>query len=320
MKKNNNTLISRLLKIILSVFLLILLISRVGGNELIREIYQVRATTIAWTFLFWIWALVAGALKWKLLLPEERYIKLLITFVKSQFYSTVLPGQIFGELSKVAILHKGIEKDEKVVASVVSDKVIGLIAAVVLGAVGLSFSSCAEFVGYQIICIAIVVVLVLLLYAPRIAKLDNMILVIISKCKGKIIIGRIANLADGIYSAWRVFALNKGLLLKNLLLGVIVQFATIFQAYKIGIDIGINVPLVEYLWIMTIVSFVILLPISFAGVGVRDVSITGLLVMCGASESKAIVVPAIINVIQILVALIGGIVVFIDGVCKQKDE
>src|SRR4051812_47649300 len=80
---------------------------------------------------------VAAGVKWRLLLPHQSLGSLIKATLIGQFYAVLLPGQIASEAMKAYRLGQGRRDAEQVAASVIVDKITGLLALMLLGFLGL---------------------------------------------------------------------------------------------------------------------------------------------------------------------------------------
>ena len=150
--------IVRMLKILLSIILMFILLTQIEYEE-IRAIgaeVKIRILLIAVTIYFI--SIVINALKWKVLLPKTKIIFLVYLCFKAQFYSTVLPGQLFGEASKLTSWKYQEEDAARVTASVVYDKITGIIGQMLIAMAGFSFSLIGKRSGWYWVLFGIFVV------------------------------------------------------------------------------------------------------------------------------------------------------------------
>ena len=127
-------------------------------------------------------------------------------------------------------------------------------------------------------------------------------------------IKKLSSISSNFYEAWKKYVSNYKSILLAIIIGGIVQLAGIIQEYGIGIALNINIPFCEYFWIYATLSLLLLIPISFAGFGVREISLVGLLSIYEVSKEYAITISFIMASAQLMVALIGGIIVFLRQV------
>lgn len=71
-------------------------------------------------------------------------------------------------------------------------------------------------------------------------------------------------------------------------------------------SVGIDLPLLTSIWVTAAVYAVVLLPISVAGVGVREVTLTGALGLLGINASLAVALSILLLADPIINAFIGG--------------
>ena len=82
--------------------------------------------------------LYINTIKWQKLVRTHSIWDLFLLNCLTRFYHLVLPGQISGEILKGYMLGKGRPGAERIAASIVIDKMIGLFALLLVGFVGQS--------------------------------------------------------------------------------------------------------------------------------------------------------------------------------------
>ena len=91
-----------------------------------------------------------------------------------------------------------------------------------------------------------------------------------------------------------------------LLLAVVFQLLTVSVNLLVADLFGINVSYLQLLWVVAIVSLAQSLPISIAGLGVREGVYVYLLHQLGVSTSMALALSLVIFAMQVAMALTGG--------------
>ena len=79
-------------------------------------------------------------------------------------------------------------------------------------------------------------------------------------------------------------------------------------AYCIARSLDIDVELIAMIAVMSIVTFVAALPISFAGWGVREISVVALLGLLGVDRAAALLLSVEFGIIATLMSLPGGLI------------
>lgn len=80
------------------------------------------------------------------------------------------------------------------------------------------------------------------------------------------------------------------------------------RIYLAALAVGIQQPIVLLCWVYIVVYVATLLPISFAGLGVRDVGVVVLLSQYGVPEAQALSMSLVLFSVLVLVGLAGGLV------------
>lgn len=257
---------------------------------------------------------VVNTRKWQVLLDRTdntaTYGQLLRLNLLGQFYNMVLPGQIGGEVVKSMRLARFNVKAERCAVSVLADRVTGLLALMLLGLLGLALSPSAGeasriFLPWIILLTTLLACLVVLLVAGR----------------G---FGIVAAVGDA--TPWRNTRIAKSVsqrihaiqadtpesggwrfILAPMALSFAGQVVVGLMNLLICLSLGIHLALPTIMWITAIVLVAQALPISVAGLGVREGMYVYLLVQQGISAHTALAVSLLVFVTQIIPALLGGI-------------
>lgn len=83
---------------------------------------------------------------------------------------------------------------------------------------------------------------------------------------------------------------------------VIVQFVLIAQA------LGLDVPARDFCLIVPLVSFVIMLPISINGIGLRENALAVMLGYYGAGAAEAVALAWLVHIANLILSLAGGLI------------
>ena len=130
----------RMVKITFSLLLMYVLLSQIEYGEIKVIVEEIEIGSILLAILIYNISVFFNAVKWKILLPKTRTRFLTYLCFRAQFYSTVLPGQLFGEASKLMVWKNQEEDVSRVAASVVYDRITGIIGQMIIAVVGFSLS------------------------------------------------------------------------------------------------------------------------------------------------------------------------------------
>ena len=88
--------------------------------------------------------------------------------------------------------------------------------------------------------------------------------------------------------------------------------------WYVSTNMGLAVEVIDYCWIMPVLSFVLLIPISFAGIGLRDASLASMLSIYKVSSGNAVIVSSMLLFGQITSSIIGGIMILMTSIKNKK--
>jgi glycosyltransferase 2 family protein len=105
-------------------------------------------------------------------------------------------------------------------------------------------------------------------------------------------------------------------------LSFLVQGASVIQIWMLGKGLGLTAPLLAYAVAVPVVSLLTMLPTSINGLGVRELSLVGLLVPMGTAETGAVALGLLWLFITGVASLIGGAVYLMGDFSRRegKDE
>jgi len=264
-----------------------------------------------WSLLLLALALFAlscpiAALRWKLFASEAPLRKLLELTLVGQFYSIVLPGQIAGEVVKAYRLGRGAADAERLAASVFVDRVIGVIALLLVACAGIALSPHHLPEALSVAILAVMTMLFFGLFALRIPVLHAFALGSAHWLSGTRL-RRFAPALERAIEAWRQFSRKPSRLVFSLILGIAFQLLAIGIYAVLGTNIGIQLTPYDWAWVVAIASVAVLLPLSIAGLGLREGALVGCLAWLGVSGERAIALSLGVFAIMLSGAAAGGL-------------
>ncbi len=278
--------ISFVAKFSIGAALLALVLMRVPLDGVLVALSRLQPADVALAVLLYFAAHGVNAMKLRLLLPQLSVRQALRFTMIAVLYGTALPGQLAGDAVKAFRLTRAASRAGDVsatVAAVTIDKVLGLFALLVLTAVGLGLDAAAF--GAAVVktvslgLAAFIILLVLVVAAP--------VPTFLQKWAAK-------------FTAWRRLTLRPGTLLRSLLLGIVFQGLSIAVFAVLGASMGLELSIASWAVVVGLVSVVLLLPVTIAGVGLRDGSLVGLIALLGQSSSAALALSLMLLALNIL--------------------
>jgi len=297
------------IRVLVTASLLVLIFSRIDISQLGKVIKSAR-----WEFLAVIWGLVIAAfwlqaIKMHLILKEQNCdIKTSKAFGISSItllYSMILPG-ILSAGVKWLYLKQKTGKGSNVFSSMVYNQFTEIIVTIIPGLLALIIANPTSRwhlpVISAILLVIIIIACLLLLWRRTAGKINSFLRFILSPLPRKLRKGGIKVI--GQLETFQTITWWFHLKMALLTAAVIVMGAVIyFFAAKAA---NINVPTGVLVWLYVSVALLRRLPISIANLGVREVTLVGLLAVYNIPAPAALLMSMIIFSNAILMALIGA--------------
>lgn len=251
--------------------------------------------------------LAVGTSKWRLLLPAEPFVRLLRLNLAASFYALVVPGQVGAEIIKTYQLGRGRIDAERIAASVMLDKITGLLSLLALGGIGALLSSLPSGQALRLTLAGLFAACAAVLLGLRIPTLRQFALTGGERLRAYFPrldrpVCRFILFVD----AWCDYLRRPALLWASLAAGVLQQAIYIALIVLLSRQLGFELPVFEWGWIFALISVATILPISLAGLGVREGAFVGLLGAFAVPAEQALALSLTIFALQVLLGLIGG--------------
>lgn len=265
------------------------------------------AASIGTLFVFF----VVSTLKWQLLLAHTgntaSYRELLRLNLLGQFYNMILPGQVGGEVVKGVRLRRFNVSAEYSAVSVLADRATGLLALMLLGLGGLALSTTTGpadriFVPWVVLMVVALSGLVVFLLTGRGLSLLEKVCGLLRLSRIKIV-DKVLSRLHSIRAQHRDFRALAALLALSFAAQAIVGLLNLL----ICLALNITLPFPEIMWVSAVVLVAQALPVSVAGLGIREGMYVYMLVQLGISAQAALAVSLLMFVTQLSIALLGGL-------------
>lgn len=207
-------------------------------------------------------------------------------FLISSFVGSFLPAGIGGDVARAYGLWKVTSDTAEALASVAIDRVLGIVALLVMGVAGL-VATTTTISDWRLVA-SIVLLLggcLALLWA------DRLVAALMPARLGEQRLGRRLR---GIGSALSRYRSRPGALAHVLAWSIAVQILRIVQAYVLGLGLGILIPFRYYLVFMPVALLMLLLPISVSGFGLPQAMIVWLTRPLGTPDEQSFALSTLI--------------------------
>lgn len=297
------------LRIAVSFLLVAFLVYKVPFSSIVKMISTYSLNVIFLAVSIHSVATLILALKWKMLLPGFSYARLLqFTFV-GQFYAIVLPGQITGEIAKAyRVTRESVGNGGKVATSIAIDKIIGLMGVMLVTIFGLLFTDLPERNIWIVFIFILLISFVTVFLIFSSVYVQQKILSFLQKFEIKFSkIKKLFVFTQEMFVGFKQYLNKPILLVVSFLLAVLFQLLAVLIIYIFAQGLGIHIPIQNYLWIFGMVSLAVMLPVTIAGLGVREGLFVFFLLQFNVAPELALTLSLSVFSLQVFVALIGGI-------------
>ncbi len=257
----------------------------------------------------------------KLLKALDIHIDLARTFVLNMvgaFYNTFMPGSTGGDLLKAYYASKHTPHRTHAVLSVIIDRVIGLLALVIMGGVMASqqylrssnhldpaIRACRRVALGSALILAGVLTGLVIFFVPALRKL-----LVVDYILSKLPMQKHVQHA---IQVMRIYKRRPGLVLWALLITFPVHITVVISAMIAGMAFGLPIPPLYYFVVVPVIVLAGAIPISPQGAGVMEFFAIHLTKQHGVTVGQAFALTMSIRVVQMFWNLTGGFFVFRGG-------
>jgi uncharacterized membrane protein YbhN (UPF0104 family) len=299
-----------LLKIGVSLGLLLLLVWKVGWRETWETLRQADARYLLLAWGIYLFSMVVRAYRWHVLLRIQNLMTPMSTLISlyfiGTFFNSVLPTGFGGDVVRMYELTKHSKHGTESVSTVLVDRLCGFVVLFVMAVLALPFS-------YRLIppavSILIVGITVLTLVGIGLALSDTVWdwLVCLPLLKRLLASPRVVNFRVSI-RANRTRSIG-GALVASLAFNVLLMVMN----YVIATALGVSISPWYFLIFIPIISFLLTLPVSFSGLGVREGGYILLFGQAGVPSSLAFAMSLCVYAVAVATGLIGGLLYASQG-------
>ncbi len=266
----------------------------------------------------WMWILAAVALviadralmayRWLALLdplhPHHRppFLAVLRIFFISTFLGSFLPASVGTDSVRAwSLVQLGVPGAQSV-ASVLMDRLLGVVAILLTAAAGLALAPDVwrafawPLTGVGLACLAALA----FVFSDTI---DRAVRRVIDRLPP----GRLSRAAGRLMDALHAYRPHHRMLAGVLGASVGVQVLRVLQAWLLGLSLGMTTPLLTYLAFIPVVLLVILLPVTVNGLGVGNWAFVVLFARAGVADATALALSVLFLALGIVGNLPGGL-------------
>jgi len=290
------------LKIVLSIFLLWLIIDRLDNEHLWSHMTNIGLGTLLLALTLQLASTLTAAYRWSLIQswlgdpPDTRfYIK---SYFKGSLFNQLLPTSIGGDAYRVLENGNRIDSHKEAFFGVFIDRIAGLLGLLLLSAMAL-FWLPDLLPSHITTSIFIIVALGFLgaIFGLCLHKLPRWKFPLWSSLQ------KLSRRFARVYRNSQTISIQLGL-------SVMTHLFSMLVLMTLGQSLGLNFELMVYLAVIPPVILLTLLPLSFAGWGIREGAMVGIFALIGA-PAEAVLAMSVIYGLTLVAASLPGLWFFI---------
>ena len=299
------------LRIIVSLSLLAWLLVSIGAERTLEIVSQGSPGYLLAAFAVYLLGVAVRAYRWQLLLRSQNIglplPRLISLYFVGAFFSLFLPTGVGGDAVRMAEVARGTEGKAVSASTVLVDRVAGLLVLFAMALVSLPFS-------YHLVTPEVVVAIILLNVLAWVGA---------SALREQSAIDALARLVpplawllrrkavETVYRSLRRY--DRRSLLKVLLVSLLFNLMLILVNLLIGRALGVYLSVRYFLLFVPIISFLLAIPVSVGGLGIREGGYVFLFGQAGVSSPIALSMSLCFYAVTVGTGLIGGVIYAVQG-------
>ncbi len=301
-----------LVKILATLAIIGFLSTRIDLARMAQSVARANPLLLLLALALYFFAIFLGAVKWRVLVSAQEMRastnQLLTYSLVGLFFGNLLPSNVGGDVVRAYGLVRATDRAEAAAISVLVDRLMGLTAflgaAVAMAAVAaVVLTRGAEMEQVEIATVVAATLFIFasaLLFSNRVAQRFKWVFDLKP-------LAPVRPIAQRVFSALQVYRRSYRALALNLALSVCIVIVTTFVWYCVALALGVNAPLFYFFLFNPLIAFVLLIPISFNGLGPKEATAVFFFGLAGVPNELALAMSLIFHLIIVLTSLPGGI-------------
>ncbi len=309
-----------IIKIAISGFIMYVLFSNMDMVKFKDTIFSINPIALVAAVVLLLCVQVVSTLRWSIILSKDAKVPfrtLISIYLIGMFFNNFLPTIVGGDVLKGYYLYKASGKGGLAAASVFLDRYAGVSALMTIALIaiilGHSLLEGTRVVEFLLIIIASYVCASLILWVDLFHSW-------FMKIMAKIHFYGINQKIEALYQVLMSYKGERSIISRAFVCSLFIQSTVMFIYFLFGWGLGIDISIGYYFIFVPIATVVSMLPISLAGLGVREGVFVYLFSTAGVPKEQAIGVSLLFFFITVLVSLAGGVLYVKMGGKKGAEE
>ena len=300
-------------KLAVSGILLAVLLWRVDRVAFLRSLTSIPPVLFLGCVLLYGASYILSTLRWRVLLRAAGIRlslgRLLVIYFEAAFFNLFLPTLIGGDIVRGVFIYRATQGHDSALPSILLDRISGFAAMllIALTALGLNYPR------IQDPHIAVLLVGVVFAFGLSVFLLiDASMQALLFRLLHKIGLTRFETKLQGMADALRQYRHHPRVLWQAFGFSVLLQVLLIVTYSLVGDALHLRIPLLDYFVFVPLVNVVAMLPVSIAGLGVRESGVVYFFAKAGVDASAALGMSLIWFSLTLIVCGAGGLIFLFD--------
>jgi glycosyltransferase 2 family protein len=301
---------SLILRISVSSFLIILILSKVNIKEIFDKIDSIRWIPVIYFFVIAHADRILMGLKWRFLANSSglniTFYETIASTYMGSFAGHFLPSGIGNDIARIYLFKQRNLPMIKIVSSIFIERALGFFALMITGLFGYTLAS---LIGlnttfglnwkYMLLFILLLIIFLLSIYGPfrRIIAINNSVN---NKSEIKKKIYRFID-------AYQQYANKKSTLVIFLLLSIFEVTLMCLFPFLGSLALNVHINFIQFLIIYPIILLLVKIPITVNGIGVHEGLLVFYFTTIGHSIESAVLLGLLMRLMGIIIVIPGGI-------------
>ena len=310
-----------LVKLAISGLLLGVLFWRVDRAAFLRSLQTLPLPLLVECAGLYALGYVLSIIRWRRLLRAEGIRlglwRLGLVYFEGAFFNLFLPTVIGGDIVRGYFIYKITRGHDASLASILVDRLTGFAALMLIAVAALAL-------GYGVlndpqVAFAILAVVVCFIGA-MLVLLNRWLTTRASGLLGVIGLARFEAKLQGLVDALQRYRRHHRALAQAFALSLLIQALIIVTYYWIGVGLNLGIPLLYFFLFVPLITAIAMLPVSVAGLGVREGGVIYFFGKVGVDAATALGMSLLWFSLTLFVSLLGGLAFLIDAHTAKRGE
>jgi uncharacterized protein (TIRG00374 family) len=308
-------------KLVVSALLLTILFWRVDRPTVLRTVQALPLKVFLGCAALYTLGYLISTLRWqRLLLAEGIRLplwRLTLVYFEAAFFNLFLPTLIGGDIVRGYTIYRITQGHDASIPSILVDRLSGFAALVGIALIALGLASRQvrdPQVAVMILAVAVAfsAVIAVLLHDRMKERASGLLRIVrLTRFQAKL---------QGMVEALQRYRGHRRALGQAIALSVLLQALIIVTYYLIGAGLNLGVPIAYFFLYVPLITFVAMLPVSVAGLGVREGGAVYFFAKVGVDAASALTMSLVWFSLTLVVSGLGGLAFLLDTHAAKRAQ